>query len=275
MAKFLTRFAPSPTGLLHLGHAASAFAVWRAAEEAGGPVPILRIEDTDITRCKPEYEAAILEDLAWLGFEWQAGVRRQSEHFEDYDRVVETLSAKGLTYKCFRTRKEIAAAGGEAFQGGPLPAEREEEYLSEGRAFSVRLSLQRARDYLGPAYDSLEYTEEKQGFLQVIPADPSSTGDIILKRKDTPAAYHLACTHDDAAARITHIIRGQDLLAAAPVHTLLYTLMDWPKPIYTHHTLLFGSDGKKLAKRDKSTSLAALREQGMRPDEVLALATGK
>ena len=127
MSVFLTRFAPSPTGYLHLGHAASALAVWKAAEEAGGPAPILRIEDTDISRCRPEFEAQILEDLAWLGFRWQAGVRRQSEHFSEYEQTLDQLTARGLTYKCFRTRKEISKLGGETFRGSPLPKGQEEE----------------------------------------------------------------------------------------------------------------------------------------------------
>ena len=273
MSAFLTRFAPSPTGYLHLGHAASALAVWKAAEATGGPAPILRIEDTDISRCRPEYEAMILEDLAWLGFRWQAGVRRQSEHFSEYEQTLVHLTERGLTYKCFKTRKEVAQAGGEAFRGAPLPADQEAEYLAAGRPYAVRLSLDRARDLLGQRYDQLDYLEQKQGETHVIPANPAPTGDVILKRKDTPAAYHLACTHDDAASGITHIIRGEDLCDAAPIHTLLQTLMDWPKPIYVHHKLLLGPDGKKLAKRSKSKSLASLREQGMRPDEVLALAT--
>ena len=273
MSTFLTRFAPSPTGYLHLGHAASALAVWNAAKAAGGPAPILRIEDTDITRCRPEFETQILEDLAWLGFRWQAGVRRQSEHFSEYERTLQHLTANGLTYKCFRTRKEIAKAGGEAFQGAPLPLDLEEEYLAEERPFAVRLSLNRARDLLGTEYDRLEYIEQIQGETRVIPANPVNTGDVILKRKDSPAAYHLASTHDDAAARITHIVRGQDLLAAAPIQTLIQTLLGWPKPVYIHHKLLLGPDGKKLAKRNKSASLASFREKGLRPDEVLALAT--
>ena len=272
MSVFLTRFAPSPTGLLHLGHAASAVAVWKAAENAGGPAPILRIEDTDIGRCRPEYAAQILEDLAWLGFDWQAGVRRQSDHFSTYEKVLSTLTSRELTYRCFKTRKEISSLGGEAYRGAPLPPDVENQYLSAGRPFSVRLSLDRSRDYLGPKYDQLQYIEQKQGKPVVVPADPSPTGDVVLKRKDSPAAYHLACTTDDAATRITHIVRGEDLLSAAPVHTLLQTLLDWPKPIYIHHELLLGQDGKKLAKRDKSTSLASLREKGMRPEDVLALA---
>ena len=224
MSAFLTRFAPSPTGQLHLGHVYSALAVWRAAEIAGGPAPILRIEDVDLTRCRPEFEAQILEDLAWLGLEWQAGVRRQSEHFSDYQKALETLDNRGLLYKCFRTRQEVAAAGGEAFRGSRLPLEMEEEYLEAGKPYALRLSLERARDILGAKYDELQYIEEKQGTRRVIPADPAQTGDVVLKRKDSPTSYHLACTRDDAAAGITHIIRGEDLLSAAPIHTcLLYT----------------------------------------------------
>lgn len=248
-------------------------AVWNAAERAAGPSPILRIEDVDISRCRPEYDVQITEDLTWLGFRWQAGVRRQSEHFDEYEETLAKLSERGLTYRCFRTRREIAQSGGESFSGDPLPQDQEEEYLSEGRPFAVRLSLDRARDFLGGEYNRLEYLEEKQGNTQVIPADPNSTGDVILKRKDSPAAYHLACTHDDAATGITHIIRGADLLSAAPIHTLLQTLMGWPKPVYSHHRVLLGPDGKKLAKRTKSASLASLREQGMRPEDVLALAS--
>jgi len=275
MSHFLTRFAPSPTGHLHLGHVASALAVWRAAEAAGGPAPILRIEDTDIGRCRPEFEAQILDDLSWLGFEWQAGIRRQSEHFADYENVLADLNKRGLLYKCFRTRQEVAQAGGEAFRGESLSADQEEEYLSAGKPFALRLSLERVRDTLGGAYDQLHYIERKQGEEREIPADPGPTGDVILKRKDSPAAYHLACTRDDAAASITHIIRGEDLLNAAPVHTLLQALMKWPRPIYIHHKLLLGPDGKKLAKRSKSASLASLREEGLGAADIIALADGE
>lgn len=275
MSTFLTRFAPSPTGHLHLGHALSAITVWKAAEAARGPAPILRIEDTDLGRCRPEYEAQILEDLSWLGLEWQAGIRRQSEHFNDYQTVLDDLDQKGLLYKCFRTRQEIASAGGEAFQGAPLPADQEEEYLESGKPYALRLSLNRARDLLGSQYDQLFYLEEKQGIMREMPADPGPTGDVVLKRKDSPAAYHLACTRDDAAAHITHIIRGEDLLNAAPIHSLLQTLMGWARPVYIHHKLLLGPDGKKLAKRDKSKSLVSLREEGLSAADVIALAEGK
>ena len=193
------------------------------------PRTILRIDDTDLTRCKPEFEAQILEDLAWLGFEWQAGIRRQSEHFDDYQTALQTLEDRGLTYRCFRTRKEIAAAGGEAFRGAALPEELETEHLNEGRPYAIRLSLDRARDLLGDTYDRLHYFEQKQGETRVIPADPTATGDIILRRKDSPASYHLASTRDDAATHISHIVRGEDLLGAAPVHALLQALMDWPE----------------------------------------------
>jgi len=275
MTAFLTRFAPSPTGFLHLGHVRSACAVWEFAAATGGPAPILRIEDTDIGRCRPEFETQILEDLAWLGFEWQAGVRRQSEHFDDYRKALSQLSKRGLLYKCFRTRQEIAERGGEAFTGAPIPPEEEEEYLDAGKPFALRLSLIRARDELGVRYDQLHYYEQKQGSTEVIPADPSATGDVILQRKDSPAAYHLACTYDDAAAQITHIVRGEDLLGAAPVHALLQALMGWPQPIYIHHKLILGPDGKKLAKRDKSASLASLRQQGLSAADIIALAEGK
>lgn len=275
MTAFLTRFAPSPTGYLHLGHVASALAVWRAAEAAGGPAPILRIEDTDIGRCRPEYETKILEDLSWLGLKWQAGIRRQSDHFEDYQKTLSSLEERGLLYKCFRTRQEVAALGGEAFRGTPLSEMQEQQYLGEGRPYALRLSLDKARHTLGSEYDDLYYLEQKQGNIKAIPADPAPTGDVVLRRKDTPVAYHLACTRDDAAANITHIIRGEDLLNAAPVHALLQALMGWPKPIYIHHRLLLGPDGKKLAKRDKSASLESMRAEGLSAADVIALAEGK
>lgn len=279
MSDFLTRFAPSPTGRLHLGHAASAFHVWKAAERAGGRV-LLRIEDIDPTRCKPEYTKAIFEDLAWLGFDWETPVRIQSEHISDYDGVVADLVSRGLTYRCFRTRKEIAeeteTAGlpaGTPFTGAPLPEDEEARRLDAGEPFAWRLSLEACRQALGARWDTLSFdTLSPGGARSTVKARPELHGDIALTRKDAPAAYHVACTHDDALQGITHVIRGTDLEDAAHIHVLLQALMGWPAPVYTHHPLLLGPDGKKLAKRFQSKSLASLRAEGLTPQQVKRLA---
>lgn len=279
MTGFVTRFAPSPTGFLHLGHAASAFHVWEAARRAGGRV-LLRIEDIDLGRCKPEYTEAIFEDLAWLGFEWDGPARIQSEHFEDYERVVERLTALGLTYRCFRSRSDIAKAQSELglppgtpFTATALPADAEAERLDRGDAFTWRLSLQKCRDFLGPAYDQLTFQLiTSPGKQQTVKARPEIHGDINLTRKDSPTAYHVASTHDDALQAITHVIRGDDLKDAAHIHVLLQALMGWPQPVYTHHPLVLGPDGKRLAKRFASQSLASLRADGLSPVDVRRLA---
>ena len=279
MSDFLTRFAPSPTGRLHLGHAASAFHVWQAAERAGGRV-LLRIEDIDPTRCRPEYTDAIFEDLAWLGLSWAPPVRIQSEHISDYDGVVAGLVSRGLAYRCFRTRKEMAeeteTAGlpaGTPFTGSPLPEDEEARRLDAGEPFAWRLSLEACRDHLGPRWDALAFqTLSLEGVSETVKARPELHGDIALTRKDAPAAYHVACTHDDALQGITHVIRGTDLEDAAHIHVLLQALMGWPAPVYTHPPLLLGPDGKKLAKRFQSKSLASLRAEGLTPQQVKRLA---
>lgn len=279
MSEFVTRFAPSPTGYLHLGHAASAFHVWDAAHKAGGKV-LLRIEDIDLGRCKPVYTDAILEDLAWLGFEWDEPVRIQSEHFADYEHVVDHLTGLGLTYRCFRSRSDIAeeqaAAGmppGTPYTGVPLSPDEEAERLASEAPFAWRLSLDKCRDYLGPVYDRLAFhLTTPDGCQEVIKARPDLHGDINLTRKDSPTAYHVAATHDDALQGVTHVIRGDDLKDAAHIHVLLQALMGWPQPVYTHHPLVMGPDGKRLAKRFASQSLASLREDGLSPDQVRRLA---
>ncbi|MET4682474.1 tRNA glutamyl-Q(34) synthetase GluQRS [Brevundimonas faecalis] len=270
---FATRFAPSPTGRLHRGHAFSALTAWMAARAAGGRF-VLRIEDIDPTRCRPEFEVGILEDLDWLGLGWEAPVRRQSDHLADYAAVVEALAARGLLYRCFRTRKEILDAIGDAPHGpveaarpGPHPAEEEARLSAEGRAFAWRLSLDRAREALGrEAWDGLSFFEEGQGpngETGRIRARPETAGDVVLARKDAGTAYHLAATHDDALQGISHVIRGQDLFEATHVQRLIQALMGWPEPVYRHHRLLTGPDGRRYAKRDRSVTLAELRESGM------------
>lgn len=277
---FATRFAPSPTGRLHKGHAFSALTAWTAAREAGGRF-ILRIEDIDPTRCRPEYDAGILEDLAWLGLDWKAPVRRQSEHLPDYAAVIDSLVSRGLLYRCFRTRKEILDAIGDAPHGameavrpGPHAPEEEARLLDEGRPFAWRLSLDRAREALGQAvWNELTFFEEGDGLEGErgrLPVRPDAAGDVVLARKDTGVAYHLAVTHDDALQGITHVIRGQDLFEATHVQRLIQALMGWPAPTYRHHRLLTGADGRRYAKRDRSVTLAELRAGGMTAEALRA-----
>ena len=270
---FVTRFAPSPTGRLHKGHAFSALTAWRAAREAGGRF-ILRIEDIDPTRCRSGFEAAIYEDLDWLGLDWEQPVRRQSDHLADYDEVVRRLDGLGLLYRCFRTRKEIMDAIGDAPHGaveavrpGPHPADEEAALVAEGRPFAWRLSLERAREHLGGAvWDALSFVEEGQGLdgeHGEIRARPETAGDVVVARKDAGTAYHVAVAHDDALQGITHVIRGQDLFEASHIQVLLQRLMGWPTPRYRHHRLLTGPDGRRFAKRDGSVTLAQLRADGV------------
>lgn len=277
---FATRFAPSPTGRLHRGHAFSALTAWQAAKAAGGR-SVLRIEDIDPTRCRPEFEAGIYEDLTWLGLDWETPVRRQSDHLADYAAVVEALEGRGLLYRCFRTRKEILDAIGDAPHGpaegarpGPHPLEEEARFLAEERPFAWRLSLDRAKEALGgAAWDALSFVEEgsgPDGETGVVKARPETAGDVVLARKDAGTAYHLAVTHDDALQGISHVIRGQDLFEATHIQRLIQALMDWPAPVYRHHRLLAGPDGRRYAKRDRSVTLAELREGGLTPEALRA-----
>ena len=268
-----SRFAPSPTGRLHRGHAFSALTAWRAAREAGGRF-VLRIEDIDPTRCKPEFEAAILKDLAWLGLDWDGAVRRQSEHLAEYAAVIDQLNARGLLYRCFRTRRDILEGIGDAPHGpveaarpGPHAPEEEAGLLAEGRPFAWRLSLDRARAALGGGWEALAFVEEGRG---LITARPETAGDVVLARKDAGTAYHVAVTHDDALQGVTHVIRGEDLFEATHIQVLIQALMGWPTPTYRHHRLLVGPDGRRYAKRDRSETLAALRAGGLAPEQLRA-----
>jgi glutamyl-Q tRNA(Asp) synthetase len=277
---FTTRFAPSPTGRLHKGHAFSALTARRMADQAGG-VMLLRIEDIDPTRCRPEFEAGIYEDLAWLGLDWPAPVRRQSEHLDDYAAVVADLDRRGLLYRCFRTRKQVLDAIGDAPHGpsdaarpGPYPSAEEADLLAQGLPFAWRLSLDRARKSLGEArWSDLHFIEEgsgPDGESGRIPARPETAGDVVLARKDAGTAYHLAVTHDDALQGVTHVVRGHDLSEATHIQVLIQALMGWPTPVYHHHTLLTGPDGRRYAKRDRSVTLAELREGGLTPGALRA-----
>lgn len=271
---FVTRFAPSPTGRLHRGHAFSALTAFAAARAASGRF-ILRIEDIDATRSRPEYEAAIYEDLAWLGLAWELPVRRQSEHLGEYHAALARLADEGLAYRCFRTRREIAediarAPHGPmvAYRGAPLPQAEEARRLEGGEAFAWRLSLAAAEGRLG-GFDRLTFLEEgagPAGETGTIAARPALGGDVVLARKDVGVAYHLAVVVDDALQGISHVIRGQDLFEAAHVQRLLQALLGLPTPVYRHHPLLLGPDGKRFAKRDRAETLAELRAAGVTPE---------
>ncbi|MDR7229966.1 glutamyl-Q tRNA(Asp) synthetase [Caulobacter sp. BE264] len=265
---FITRFAPSPTGHLHRGHAYSALTAFDAARAAGGRF-ILRIEDIDATRCRPEYDAAILEDLAWLGLRWEEPIRRQSEHLADFETAIAGLRDRGLVYRCFKTRKEIDIGRAPhepavAYVGAPLGAHEEAERLSRGEPFAWRLSLAAARETLG-GFDALTFVEDgvDGSSPRTIQARPEIAGDIVLARKDVGVAYHLAVVHDDALQGVSHVIRGEDLFEATHIQRLLQALLDLPTPTYRHHGLLTGPDGKRYAKRDKAQTLRELRATGM------------
>ncbi|MDA0702304.1 MAG: tRNA glutamyl-Q(34) synthetase GluQRS [Proteobacteria bacterium] len=272
----VTRFAPSPTGLLHLGHAYSALFAQRIATEAGGRF-LLRIEDIDAGRCKPEFDAAIQEDLAWLGLAWEEPVRRQSEHMADYRAALDRLAAESLLYPCFCTRKEILTeierAGG-APQGpeGPLypgtcrtlTAEERRTRIATGEAYALRLDAAEAGRRAGP----LSWDEIGRG-PQV--CDPLRHGDVVLARKDVATSYHLAVTTDDALQGVTLVTRGEDLFEATHVHRLLQALLGLPAPRYRHHRLLTDESGRRFAKRDQSLTLRALREAGHAPSDILPM----
>ncbi|MEL7042893.1 MAG: tRNA glutamyl-Q(34) synthetase GluQRS [Pseudomonadota bacterium] len=267
MNAFVTRFAPSPTYYLHLGHAASALQVWRQAEIAGGQV-LLRIEDIDTSRCRPEYVSAIFEDLAWLGLTWPTPVRVQSDHFEAYAACVEALAGRGLVYRCFRTRAELAQLADPLRPGPHVPID-EYERCQRGDPFAWRLSLSAAERALGPAvWADLAFRELTPEGVRARSAEPGRLGDIVLARKDSPSAYHLAATHDDALQGVTHVIRGEDLIDAPHIQTLLQVLLDWPQPIYQHHPLVTDEMGQKLSKREKSPTLANLRAAGISADQI-------
>jgi glutamyl-Q tRNA(Asp) synthetase len=273
---FATRFAPSPTGYLHRGHAFSALTAFEAARAVGGRF-VLRIEDIDATRSRPDYETAILEDLAWLGLAWEQPVRRQSEHLPDYHAAIDDLRARGLVYRCFKTRKEldIGRAPHEPqmpFVGGALPVDEEAERLTRGEAFAWRLSLAAAREALS-GFEALTFVEKgsgPSGETGVIAAKPETAGDIVLARKDVGVAYHLAVVLDDALQGITQVIRGEDLFEAAHIQRLLQALLGLPTPTYRHHRLLTGPDGKRYAKRDKAQTLRELRAEGVTPQALRA-----
>ena len=277
MDKLVTRFAPSPTGLLHLGHARSALEGWLAAQNGGGRF-LLRIEDIDAGRCREEFVAAIFEDLAWLGLEWEEPVRRQSAHFDDYRAALGRLQAMHLVYPCFCTRQDIqreiaSAVSAPHGPDGPLypgtcrhlPEAEREEKISAGQPYALRLDGAAAFARAG----ALHWRDDHAG---IVPADPASLGDVVLARKDTPTSYHLAVTVDDHLQGVTLVTRGVDLFHATHLHRLLQALLGYATPRYRHHQLLMDESGRRLAKRDRAMTLQALRESGRTPSEIRARA---
>jgi glutamyl-Q tRNA(Asp) synthetase len=280
------RFAPSPNGYLHLGHALSAILNFEAAREQGGGRFLLRIEDIDATRCRPEYEAAIYEDLAWLGLEWEQPVRRQSDHLDDYSAALDRLSRASLLYPAFESRSELArlvAAQDRAApwprdpDGAPLyagdakrltPAERDRRFAS-GAPFALRLDMRAALDRLPP----LAWQETGRGPASEtghVAAQPVDWGDVILARKETPTSYHLSVVVDDAVQGITDVVRGEDLFWSTSVHRVLQELLGLAEPRYRHHRLIRDAAGRKLAKSTRSTALRELRAAGVTPAQVRA-----
>ncbi|TVR09339.1 MAG: tRNA glutamyl-Q(34) synthetase GluQRS [Salinarimonadaceae bacterium] len=288
MTQPVFRFAPSPNGRLHLGHAASALLNEELARRSGGRL-LLRIEDIDVTRCRPEYEAAIIDDLAWLGIAFEPHIRRQSRHFDEYRAAADRLAAMGLLYPCFRTRREIAqgAAAFEAATGAPAPRDPDGAILrsralhghdeaeaarrmAAGEPHALRLDMARARAL---ASESLAYTRfDAAGREETVMADPARWGDAVIVRKEIPTSYHLSVVHDDALQGVTHVVRGVDLEAATDLHVLLQRLLDLPTPRYLHHPLIFDDSGEKLAKSRGSTPLAELRAAGADAQEARRLA---
>jgi glutamyl-Q tRNA(Asp) synthetase len=283
MARPVVRFAPSPNGYLHLGHALSALMNFRLAREAGGRF-LLRIEDIDRTRCRPDYEAAIYHDLAWLGLAWEEPVRRQSEHLADYRGAVERLERAGLIYPSFESRADIARLVALREATGPWPRDPDGAPLYPGTAnrmgpderarrvgagepYALRLDMAAATARAG----ALAWREQGAGPAGehgTIAATPGDWGDVILARKDVPTSYHLSVVLDDAVQGVTDVVRGQDLFAATSVHRLLQALLGLPEPTYRHHRLIRDDDGRKLSKSTRATALRELRAGGATPGDV-------
>ncbi|RWD66309.1 MAG: tRNA glutamyl-Q(34) synthetase GluQRS [Mesorhizobium sp.] len=282
------RFAPSPNGELHLGHAYSALLNQQMATRAGGRL-LLRIEDIDVTRCTPEFEAGIFRDLKWLGLDWKEPVRRQSEHFSGYKAVLDQLIAEELVYPAFMSRGEIRAfiAGTENHgrdwprdpDGVPLyppldkalPMKERKRRMAENAPFAWRLDVEAAMARVPGALSWTEFTDETMVAAHSVEARPQAWGDVIVARRDIPTSYHLAVVVDDALQGVSHVVRGQDLYAATGVQRLLQELLGLSPPRYFHHRLILGPDGRKLSKSLKDTGLAALRDAGASPQAVKRL----
>lgn len=276
------RFAPSPNGPLHLGHALSAILNHDMAAQAGGDF-LLRIEDIDQARCTPDFESGIYGDLAWLGLDWQEPVRRQSDHFPAYQGALQALIDRGLVYPAFLTRGEVKAkvAASEA-SGTPWPRDpdgtplypshdrelgdaEQQRLLATGMKHAWRLDMEKAMATVGRP---LHWQESGDGETGVIPADPAAWGDIVLSRSDAPSSYHLSVVADDMVQGITHVVRGLDLFHATSIHRLLQTLLGLPEPLYHHHRLVLDEDGRKLSKSQGDTGIAEWRRQGLSAAEL-------
>ncbi len=266
----VTRFAPSPTGYLHRGHAFSALTAFAAAREAGGRF-LLRLEDIDEGRCRPEYAEAIAQDLAWLGLAWEEPVRRQSRHMDDYRVALARLEGDGLLYRCFRTRRDVLAAIASAPHGAdpssdPYPGKQEPPDARQERSdYALRLNARAALERVaGLPLAVCEFGRPPR------PLDPAAIGDVVLGRKDVGVAYHLAVVVDDALQGVTDVIRGEDLAASADVQRLLQALLGLPPVRYRHHRLLLRPDGKRFAKRDTAETLRDLRARGVTAERLRA-----
>ncbi|WFP64736.1 tRNA glutamyl-Q(34) synthetase GluQRS [Mesorhizobium sp. WSM4904] len=282
------RFAPSPNGELHLGHAYSALLNQQMAARTGGRL-LLRIEDIDITRCTPEFEAGIYRDLKWLGLAWQEPVRRQSEHFSEYKAVLDRLIAEELVYPAFMSRGEIRAFIAETEKRGrdwprdpdgvplyppldkALPMKERKRRIADNMSFAWRLDVEAATARMAGALSWIEFTDGTMAATGTVEARPQAWGDVIVARRDIPTSYHLAVVVDDALQGVSHVVRGQDLCAATGVQRLLQELLGLPAPRYFHHRLILGPDGRKLSKSLKDTGLAALRQAGVSPQGVRQL----
>jgi glutamyl-Q tRNA(Asp) synthetase len=280
------RFAPSPNGYLHLGHAYSALLNFDLARRAGGRF-LLRIEDIDATRCRVEFEAAIYEDLAWLGISWETPVRRQSEHFARYREAVEKLAGLGLIYPSFESRAEIARLVAQREAGAPwprdpdgaplypglaksLPQDERERLIAQGTPYALRLDMEAALARAGEL-NWKEFGEGPGGESGVVAAQPEAWGDVILARKETPTSYHLSVVIDDAQQGVTDVVRGRDLFWSTSVHLLLQQLLGNPQPAYRHHRLIEDASGHKLSKSTQATALRELRRQGATPADIRSL----
>lgn len=272
----VTRFAPSPTGYLHLGHAYSALLAHSVARERSGRF-LLRLEDIDRGRCRAEFADAIEDDLSWLGIAWDGGVRKQSEHFDDYRAALARLEAMTLIYPCFCTRAtieaELEAAVAAPHDAPPvypgtcrnLSDDERRARITQGLPYALRLDVAKAQAKTGPLF----WEDDIKGAVE---AAPMRHGDVVLARKDTPTSYHLAVTVDDALQGVTLVTRGEDLFAATDLHRLLQALLGYPTPRYRHHKLLTDASGKRFAKRDQAVTLRGLRAIGKTPDDVRAMA---